>query len=367
MIKKSYQLFVFLVFTVIISCNSKKDSIHKLDRANGFQGLVLGDSAYSSFIAEVTANAYGWQIIEKEIFGNVLAPLTKIENLDHRFIYGVLMDELYAGALNEKVYMYSLQNNDIDSLSQQKLMDSLKVNFGNPTLSKDTTIFLSLNEKNQIKQKIWKGNKIKMVYEFGTSWGDNISRLQVIDISAENILDSISEKIDSLYKNPSAQLETLNSIGNINLNSTKGYLLDNNILEVNEMEISDDYTITNYRINYSQYLKPFFGIQNKNKYSFGDSKIINTDLEFFSKSDSLKKLTVSFERDEISYSDLLTILGKKFGKYSFEEKFLIKDNTYRRSYWLSENVIIELEDSGYYRGEVQVNFYVNNIPYSLYF
>ena len=92
-------------------------------------------------------------------------------------------------------------NNNVpiwDVVENRPPTDSLKVNFGNPTLSKDTTIFLSLNEKNQIKQKIWKGNKIKMVYEFDTSWGDNISRLQVIDISAENILDSISEKIDSL-------------------------------------------------------------------------------------------------------------------------------------------------------------------------
>lgn len=351
---------------MILSCSDSKNPTSKLDRENGFQGLVLGDSSYSDFMKEVKENASESDIIEREIFGNVIVQSEKIENLDNRFVYGVLMNNLYGGALNGKIYMYNLVNNDTDSSSQQKILDSLKTNYGPPTLTKDTTFTVFSTDTIKYHQNIWEGKKVKMMHLVGSEWENHVNRLQILDISAEKKLNDISERIDSLSKYTSQRLSGLKSVGNLVLSSTKEELLNKDILETDEREVSEDYTMTNYRINYGQYLQPFFDIENKRKYRYGESRIIETDLNFHSKTDSLRVLNINFDNDEISYSDILNILGKKFGEYSFEEKLRTNSATYRRSFWLSKDLIIVLEDKGYF-DEISVAFHVNERPYYLNF
>lgn len=136
---KKCVIYLFALFLLASCGNNKGKSISKLDRQKGFNGLVLGDSTYNNFIQKVKNEANDDEIIERKIFGNVIVPAQNIENLDHRFVYGILMPNFFVAALNGKIYSYTLTNTNSDSTSQRKLLDSLKTNYGEPDISKDTS------------------------------------------------------------------------------------------------------------------------------------------------------------------------------------------------------------------------------------
>ena len=178
-------------------------------------------------------------------------------------------------------------------------------------------------------------------------------------------------RIDSLADNPPKELLQLKYIGELNLYSTKDELLNKNILEVErgDLSLNDGSYNKNYTINYNKYLKPFF--VNKVKDQNDNKSIASTFLSFTSKTDSISQLNISFNSNQLSYTDLKKILKQKFGSKFLEEKLKSKKRIYKRSFWLSNRMNIELTDRDYYvfhsygYDEINLNVFTRNRPPTL--
>ena len=111
---------------LLIGCSEPRERIvHQLDAEYGFQGLVLGDSLFGEFVSQVVESSSNYEVIERHVFDAAVIPPRQFESIDHRFVHGFLMEEIYAGAINGSIYFYALTNPQADSSSQRGLLDSL--------------------------------------------------------------------------------------------------------------------------------------------------------------------------------------------------------------------------------------------------
>lgn len=334
---------------VLAGCfDTGNGSVQRLDEMRGIQGLRLGDSLYSPFYRQVLESSTNWEVIEHELFGNTIVPSQEYEDVDHRFVYGVLMETIYAGAINGSVHFYTFVNVDADSSAIRRILDSLIVNYGQPTSNWDST-FVDNGESGKVWRKEWEGNEVRLTYS-GNDIG--IINLRVADISSAKVIQRMDERIQQLQTQSHPVLDTLDQVGRLPLFATKEDFLQNYEVEVEERDAySGDGTITTYKIDYTEYLEPFFEVENRAEAYSPEDSATEAELEFSETTDSLSGLTVSFDREAMgdsrwstsefmSYSDMLTKLGKKLGQYSFEDKLRTKEGMYRQAFWIGDEVSV---------------------------
>jgi len=336
--------------------------MQKLDAEYAIEGFVLGDSMYSIIMADINLTAYDWEILECEALGNVIVPFVDYRNRNRRYIYGTKMDEVKVGALNGQICSYSFVKWNADKTTMKMLKDSLETKYGEATACLDTS-YIENGDSLHISSYIWQGAKVYLIYS-----SSNLGTLsiQLADINVLNLMGEIFSKVDAFAEQSNTMLDSLTHVGKFNLYMEKGEALKNYKVNVEKGE-----SIYSYRINYDEYLEPFFGIENKTRY-YHDAPAITASLNFSEETDSLTRLTISFDKEVegkyswqknelTNYSEILSILNESFGEYSFEEELRTKTGVYHRAFWINRNISIILEEDRI-TDQIDVSFLVRSIP-----
>lgn len=363
--------FIFISLLFIYSCSNQTDQIDKLDKKQSFKGLALGDSLYSTFYDEVRETNKDYSNIERQIFGYAITNFKEFDHIDTRFIYGVLMGDLYASSINGEITEYAFIDRDSDSLSKIKLRDSLFANYGEPTLRRDTSYTILQDVPVEMNRNVWRSKNVELIHLWGTDGQEHVNNLFFRSLKHEEAFNHIQQLIEKKTGNFKSGKNEFKKIGDLNLFTTKENLLKKGILKKEVVDYSTDYSNTLYRVDYDKYLESFFKIRNSKINKYSDNKAIETELLFRSNSDSLYRVELSFEKTIGSYgsedkfvaiSDLTSSLNNQLGKYSFQEKIIKPTGEYRAIYWLSDDVKFELQE---YQDFISVDIYVDSQPTSL--
>lgn len=358
---------LLLTITIIVGCTDQGSAIGQLDQQNGFFGLVLGDSMYSDVYRQVREEASSYGVLERELLGHVILPLSEYEDLDRRFVFGVAMHELHAAGIDGNIHTYVFRNWETDSTAQRRLSDSLRAHFASPTEVADTTMLASNGSEVRSKSMTWQGQRVGLTYTFTSS---GFSQLILRDIETSARLESVKEEIRSRYEAGRPQLDTLR-VGGPDLQMT-----EEEAIERDDISAEDGEYGVRYKLELGPELISYLGLEENRKAIRYGLPTAFASINLSEETGSVSSVRISFPRlGELaglgetsakgsSYSELVETFDGRFGQYSLVEKQRSSEHEARRAYWLSPNVSIIIEEDLGLRSAT-ITFHRESLPHPL--